>query len=58
MLGERGQGAVEYLLMVAVALVIVAVAVFYLMKTKGLGGRTINKKTNEIEEALNQAEGP
>jgi len=49
---ERGQGATEYLLMVAVALVIVAVAIYYLLQTKGTGANVVSNRLNNIQQQL------
>lgn len=52
MFGERGQGATEYLLIVAVALVIVAIAIYYLLPLKEPGANVISNRLNNIQEQL------
>ncbi|RLG68806.1 MAG: hypothetical protein DRO11_08600 [Methanobacteriota archaeon] len=52
---EKGQGATEYLLMVAVALIIVAVAIYWLLPPKEPAVNVISNRLNNIETQMDQA---
>lgn len=49
---ETGQGATEYLLMLAVALILVSTAINYVMEVKGAGGETIEEQLDNIQNLL------
>ena len=55
MVDEKGQGATEYLLMVAVALIIVAVAIYWLLPPKEPAVNVISNRLNNIETQMDQA---
>lgn len=46
---ESAQGANEYILMLAVVLVIVLVAVSYTVKLRDVGGNTVSNRLENIE---------
>lgn len=46
---ESAQGANEYILMLAVVLVIVIVAISYTVKLRDVGGNTVNNRLENIE---------
>ena len=49
---EKAQGATEYLLMLATALVIVAVAIYYVMNLKGVSTGLFKDSENKIMENI------
>lgn len=46
---ESAQGANEYILMLAVVLVVVIVAISYTVKLRDVGGNTVNNRLENIE---------
>ena len=50
---RKAQGAIEYLFMIAAALIIVAIAIKYLKKSGEGTGKTIQKGQQKINSAVN-----
>lgn len=49
---EKGQGATEYLLMLAIALILVSTVINYIMDVRGTGGETIEDQLDNIRRML------
>lgn len=49
---ERAQGATEYLLMLAIALILVSTTINYIMDVRGTGGETIEEQLDNIRRML------
>ncbi len=52
---RKAQGAIEYLFMIAAALIIVAIAIKYLKKSGSSTGETIQEGQQKINNAVNSA---
>ena len=52
---RKAQGAIEYLFMIAAALIIVAVVIRYLKGSASSTGSTISQGQNKLNSAVNSA---
>ncbi|RLF89419.1 class III signal peptide [Thermococci archaeon] len=49
---RKAQGAIEYLFMIAAALIIVAIVIRYLRSSSGSSGSLVSEKASQIESEL------
>ncbi|MFA4701314.1 class III signal peptide-containing protein [Pyrococcus kukulkanii] len=52
---RRAQGAIEYLFMIAAALIIIAVVIKYLRSTGETAGKQANETVSEVSKQIAQA---
>jgi uncharacterized protein (UPF0333 family) len=52
---KRGQAAIEYLMMLTTALIIVAIAMKYIRQTAEQTGKTINESAKKLARYVNES---